>query len=411
MKISANVSGVSTGSKPAFGNYKRVGWYYVNKFVDDVNAVKTFTTSNNECLLKATDSKRNPHLGLDMFLTQNMEIGRDEINDISGFRKFVLSKLSKVSFPEKFIGHPKTAIASNLSNAILTKEKIRLIPDDCRMNSSYYFMFPRYKRYNIRQGAHGDCYFLATLDALMKKPKGEDYLSALFVKQRDESLHFEVKKKVDNEIVTKKVSVNGIEQFILQLGGLKGAISPKWVKFFEVGYSKLSKDELLPLYKKYNLPVHKDYEKSKLLGSYWLSGRGQDPQIAMDVLGLDNIKSSSHLWDEFGLKFDMAQPQRISVLTTNVNVNPKVAEEYDGDIIGNHAYSMNGYDFQRNKFKVSNPHNSAVELMLDYKTLKEEFREVATGDVPEYDLWRHPYNPDEYIRDYDAIESMWQWYT
>ncbi len=429
---------------PNFKSYAltNIANHTVNMAVYNTSNIDRFVTANNKILLEKA-KRITPFVVLDLFLTQNMNIGNNEVNDMPNFREFIFKILDKVKFPSKFIVHDKTAISPNLSNAILTKESINRIPDNCKMNSRYYTLFPNYKRFFISQGDFGDCYLLATLDSLIKTRSGYEFLASMFYSQSDSPLYVEIRRDVNennDSRITKEVESLTTKVPVLQKWRLNnmygGAVSPPWAKYFEVAFAKITNHKLNDLYKKYNYRI-RITPSNNISDKYITTGQGGYSCIVYELLGctnienklvipqklLDSIKDINNNEDiikkiiEKSKAINDINKKFCTVSTNSVNTSSQEdnfysgLEAYDYAIIPSHVYALSAYNKDKDEFIINNPHYSGVDIKIDWNSITEKFDGFVSADLPSCDIWENPYDPDDYVYDPDDFNKVWMWYS
>lgn len=234
---------------------------------------------------------------------------------------------------------------------------------------------------DVRQGALGDCYFLASLAALAGTPRGRSLISSAIVENKNDrgesvgwtvTLHrpeshlFGPKTFCDEHVSVAGMYVVGHAE---ARHGNNG--DEVWVALFEKAYAQYA-------------------------GSYDAIGHGGDPAAAMQVLtGRDATSVSlgwpARLFRSYGvdeLQRDLASGKMI-VLSTVAGVGPipGYRATASGDahpLIGSHAYYVRGVAQHNGKpyVMLGNPWANADPQAVPFDQLSRWFSKVSIGAVP-----------------------------
>ena len=413
MKVSQNKPTINLKSNIS----KIAGWEVNEKTFHNMGK---FITSKNQPLVKAMNwqPRLRETAPLDLFITQNMKIGREEINDIKNFRDFIMNKIKNLGFKSQFIGNANMAITKTLSEALLSKESNNKAPSASGVQKYYKIYFPDYERFSIQQGKLKDCYFLAALDSLIKKDSGYEYVTSLFTSDNDYEPELRIKPH------NYKTEIRWPQDHFAYWRVTDGKdTTPLWAKNLEIGFAKMTnKDLYKTTLKHFELnhyakiwneePLTQDiftkksiYEKIKTLGNYGYSG------IAYNLLGLQNVTDHSFLFYKKEDLINELNDPNIFICTSI----PKEATldniEYSDSLINRHEYSLHGYDEKRDLFIISNPHYSGMDIKVDWKFLCYTCKIFTKAKLPEKKYWYEYHEsyrePEWYEKPDKDIKIFW----
>ena len=382
--------------KIANWNINKQAIYHFDKFITENNKPLHETIKTNYRLQESAP--------LDLFLTQNMKISRNEINDMKNFRNFVMNKIKGLGFCPDFIGNAKMAITATLSKALLNKEDENKAPSACGTQQYYKNYFPDFERYSIQQGQLGDCYFLATLDSLIKKDNGYEYITSLFKNDDISDLKIGIKlKNYETEVNFPKDDLAYITSTKLM------GTSPHWTRTLEIAFAKMTNKDLYKTILSYledeNYPKMKEwrekqpmeeslFNKNSVFGKINVLGNAGYSNVTYRLLGLKNVKDHYFSSGDKNRLINVLKKTSTFATTAilkDVDISTE-NKEYSDTLVNNHAYSLHSYDAKNDLFIISNPHYSGVDIKVSWDFLCDKCCQYTTAELPDRNTW-YEYHP------------------